>query len=220
MQVLLVEDNTLLASGISQALRSAGFIVNHVSRGRDALTAIKTSQPDIVILDLGLPDMDGMAVLRSARQDRFLNPVLILTARDTTFDKVSGLDSGADDYLAKPFEIDELLARLRALERRLGGSKSNDLRIGPVCLDTKALEVTVSGEPLLMSRREYMLLKALMESPNKVQTRDMLDSKLYGWGEEVSSNAVEVHIHNLRKKLPEGFIRTVRGVGYVVKSDT
>lgn len=220
MQVLLVEDNTLLASGISQALRSAGFIVNHVSRGRDALTAIKTSQPDIVILDLGLPDMDGMAVLRSARQDRFLNPVLILTARDTTFDKVSGLDSGADDYLAKPFEIDELLARLRALERRLGGSKSNDLMIGPVCLDTKALEVKVGGEPLLMSRREYMLLKALMESPNKVQTRDMLDSKLYGWGEEVSSNAVEVHIHNLRKKLPEGFIRTVRGVGYVVKSAT
>ncbi|TFH71677.1 response regulator transcription factor [Gammaproteobacteria bacterium LSUCC0112] len=220
MQVLLVEDNHLLASGISQALRAAGFIVNHVSRGNDALTAIKTSQPDIVILDLGLPDMDGMAVLRSARQDRFLNPVLILTARDTTFDKVSGLDSGADDYLAKPFEIDELLARLRALERRLGGSKSNDLVIGPVCLDTKTLEVTVNNEPLGMSRREYMLLKALMESPNKVQTRDMLDSKLYGWGEEVSSNAVEVHIHNLRKKLPDGFIRTVRGVGYVVKSTT
>jgi DNA-binding response OmpR family regulator len=220
MQVLLVEDNTLLASGISQALRAAGFIVNHVSCGRDAMSAIKTSQPDIVILDLGLPDMDGMAVLRSARQDRFLNPVLILTARDTTLDKVSGLDSGADDYLAKPFEIAELLARLRALERRLGGSKSNDLMIGPVCMDTKALEVKVSGEALLMSRREYMLLKALMESPNKVQTRDMLDSKLYGWGEEVSSNAVEVHIHNLRKKLPEGFIRTVRGVGYVVKSAT
>lgn len=220
MQVLLVEDNHLLASGISQALRAAGFIVNHVSRGNDALTAIKTSQPDIVILDLGLPDMDGMAVLRSARQDRFLNPVLILTARDTTFDKVSGLDSGADDYLAKPFEIDELLARLRALERRLGGSKSNDLVIGPVCLDTKTLEVNVNNEPLVMSRREYMLLKALMESPNKVQTRDMLDSKLYGWGEEVSSNAVEVHIHNLRKKLPDGFIRTVRGVGYVVKSTT
>jgi DNA-binding response OmpR family regulator len=164
--------------------------------------------------------MDGMAVLRSARQERFLNPVLILTARDTTLDKVSGLDSGADDYLAKPFEIAELLARLRALERRLGGSKSNDLMIGPVCMDTKSLEVKVSGEALLMSRREYMLLKALMESPNKVQTRDMLDSKLYGWGEEVSSNAVEVHIHNLRKKLPEGFIRTVRGVGYVVKSAT
>ncbi|MDP2285922.1 MAG: response regulator [Pseudohongiella sp.] len=218
MQVLLVEDNTQLASGISQALRSAGFIVNHVSRGKDALTAIKTSHPDIVILDLGLPDIDGLSVLRSARQDRFVNPVLILTARDTTFDKVSGLDSGADDYLAKPFEIDELLARLRALERRLGGSKSNDLVIGPVRLDTKAMDINVNNEPMLVSRREYMLLKALMESPNKVQTRDMLDSKLYGWGEEVSSNAVEVHIHNLRKKLPDGFIRTVRGVGYVVKN--
>jgi DNA-binding response OmpR family regulator len=218
MQVLLVEDNSLLAAGVSQALRSAGFIVNHVSRGKDALAAIKTSQPDIVILDLGLPDMDGLDVLRRARQERYSNPVLILTARDTTHDKVSGLDGGADDYLAKPFEIDELLARLRALERRLGNSKSKDLQIGPVSLDTKTLEVKVDGTPLLMSRREYMLLKALMESANKVQTRDMLDSKLYGWGEEVSSNAVEVHIHNLRKKLPEGFIRTVRGVGYVIKS--
>ncbi|MDO8908574.1 MAG: response regulator [Pseudohongiella sp.] len=218
MQVLLVEDNSLLAAGISQALRAAGFNVNHVSRGKDALAAIKSSQPDIVILDLGLPDMDGLEVLRRARQERYSNPVLILTARDTTHDKVSGLDGGADDYLAKPFEIDELLARLRALERRLGSSKSKDLQIGGVSLDTTTLEVTVDGTPLLMSRREYMLLKALMESANKVQTRDMLDSKLYGWGEEISSNAVEVHIHNLRKKLPDGFIRTVRGVGYVIKS--
>lgn len=218
MQVLLVEDNSLLAAGVSQALRAAGFIVNHVSSGRDALTAVRSSAPDIVILDLGLPDMDGMEVLRSARADRFVNPVLILTARDTTRDKVSGLDGGADDYLAKPFEMDELLARLRVLERRLGRATSNDIEIGPVCLDTKTLEVSVSGQPLLVSRREYMLLKALMENANKVQTRDMLDSKLYGWGEEVSSNAVEVHIHNLRKKLPDGFIRTIRGVGYVVKN--
>lgn len=218
MQVLLVEDNRLLAAGISQALRSAGYTVNHVGSGKDALTALRSSAPDLVILDLGLPDMDGIEVLRTARRDRFSNPVLILTARDATRDKVSGLDSGADDYLAKPFEIDELLARLRVLERRLGNSTSKDLKIGPVCLDTKTLEVTVADQPLLMPRREYMLLKALMENANKVQTRDMLDSKLYGWGEEVSSNAVEVHIHNLRKKLPDGFIRTIRGVGYVVKS--
>jgi DNA-binding response OmpR family regulator len=150
-------------------------------------------------------------------RQHFTNPVLILTARDKTQDKVAGLDSGADDYLAKPFEMDELLARLRALERRLGSVKSASILIDEVALDTQSLEVAVAGEPLTLSRREYMLLKALMESANKVQTRDMLDSKLYGWGEEVSSNSVEVHIHNLRKKLPAGFIQTVRGLGYVVK---
>lgn len=218
MQVLLVEDNSLLAAGISQALKAAGFTVNQVSSGNQALAAIRSNRPDIVILDLGLPDMDGLDVLRTARRDRFLNPVLILTARDSTQDKVSGLDGGADDYLGKPFEIDELLARLRVLERRLGSATSKDIKIGSVWLDTHALEVTVDGQPLQISRREFMLLKALMENANKVQTRDMLDSRLYGWGEEVSSNAVEVHIHNLRKKLPDGFIRTIRGVGYVVKN--
>lgn len=217
MQVLLVEDNALLASAVSRALKVAGFSVNHVDRGDTALVALRTSHPDIMILDLGLPGMDGLDVLRTARREHFNNPVLILTARDKTTDKVVGLDCGADDYLAKPFEIDELLARLRALERRLGNVKSKSIEIGPVSLDTHSYEVTVASENITMSRREYMLLKALMESANKVQTRDMLDSKLYGWGEEVSSNAVEVHIHNLRKKLPAGFIQTVRGVGYVIK---
>lgn len=217
MQVLLVEDNVPLAQAIVRALRAAGFSVNHVDRGDTALGVLRSNAPDIMILDLGLPDIDGLEVLRSARRQRFSNPVLILTARDKTPDKVAGLDSGADDYLAKPFEMSELLARLRALERRLGSVKSKNIEIGPVCLDTHSLEVTVAGEAITMSRREYMLLKALMESANKVQTRDMLDSKLYGWGEEVSSNTVEVHIHNLRKKLPTDFIQTVRGVGYVVR---
>lgn len=217
MQVLLVEDNTLLANAIMRTLKSAGFSVNHVDRGDRALSAIKTSQPDIVVLDLGLPDMDGLEVLRSARKYGFSNPILILTARDATSDKVLGLDAGADDYLAKPFEIDELLARLRALERRLSNVKSHSIEIGVVEIDTNSHEVTIAGEGISMSRREYMLLKALMESANKIQTRDILDSKLYSWGEEVSSNTVEVHIHNLRKKLPSGFIQTVRGVGYVVR---
>lgn len=217
MQVLLVEDNTLLANAIVRTLKSAGFSVNHVGRGDRALSAIKTSQPDIVVLDLGLPDMDGLEVLRAARKSGYSNPILILTARDTTSDKVLGLDAGADDYLAKPFEIDELLARLRALERRLSNVKSHSIEIGQVAIDTNSHEVTITGEVASMSRREYMLLKALMESANKIQTRDMLDSKLYSWGEEVSSNTVEVHIHNLRKKLPSGFIQTVRGVGYVVR---
>ncbi len=217
MQVLLVEDNALLAAAVVRALKTAGFTVNHVSTGESALTAIKTSNPDIVILDLGLPDIDGLEVLRRARRDNFTNPLLILTARDKIQDKVFGLDCGADDYLAKPFEIDELLARLRALERRLGSVTSKDITIGSVSLDTHSYEVSVNDEIISTSRREYMLLKALMESNSKVQTRDMLDSKLYGWGEEISSNAVEVHIHNLRKKLPENFIQTVRGVGYVIK---
>jgi DNA-binding response OmpR family regulator len=181
---------------------------------------LEIQRPDLLVLDLMLPGEDGLSLLRRLRDARDDLAIVMLTAKGDPVDRIIGLEQGADDYLAKPFEIAELLARLRALERRLGGSKSNDLMIGPVCMDTKSLEVKVSGEALLMSRREYMLLKALMESPNKVQTRDMLDSKLYGWGEEVSSNAVEVHIHNLRKKLPEGFIRTVRGVGYVVKSAT
>jgi len=217
MQVLLVEDNTLLANAIIRTLKSAGFSVNHVDRGDRALSAIKTSQPDIVVLDLGLPDMDGLEVLKSARKYGFSNPVLILTARDATSDKVLGLDAGADDYLAKPFEIDELLARLRALERRLSNVKSHSIEIADVEIDTNSHEVRIAGQSVSMSRREYMLLKALMESANKIQTRDILDSKLYSWGEEVSSNTVEVHIHNLRKKLPADFIQTVRGVGYVVR---
>lgn len=217
MQVLLVEDNTLLANAIVRTLKGAGFSVNHVDRGDRALSAIKTSQPEIVVLDLGLPDMDGLELLKAARRSGFSNPVLILTARDATSDKVLGLDAGADDYLAKPFEIDELLARLRALERRLSNVKMHSIEIGAVAIDTNSHEVTIAGEGVSMSRREYMLLKALMESANKIQTRDMLDSKLYSWGEEVSSNTVEVHIHNLRKKLPSGFIQTVRGVGYVIR---
>jgi len=217
MQVMLVEDNEMLAAAVVKALRTAGFSVNHISRGDQALAALKTSKPDILVLDLGLPGMDGLEVLRGARRQQFSNPVLILTARDKTQDKVARLDSGADDYLAKPFEMDELLARLRALERRLGSVKSKNIVIDEVDLDTHSYEVSVAAEPLGLSRREYMLLKALMESAGKVQTRDMLDSKLYGWGEEVSSNTVEVHIHNLRKKLPAGFIQTVRGLGYVVK---
>jgi DNA-binding response OmpR family regulator len=220
VQVLLVEDNTLLANAIVRALKNAGFSVNHVERGNLAVSAIKTCKPDLLVLDLGLPDMDGLEVLKTARKTGFSNPVLILTARDSTPDKVQGLDAGADDYLAKPFEIDELLARLRALERRLGNVKSHTILIADVEVDTNNHEVTVQGVHVTMSRREYMLLKALMESANKIQTREALDSKLYSWGEEVSSNTVEVHIHNLRKKLPSGFIQTVRGVGYMVRNQS
>lgn len=216
MQLLLVEDDRPLAQGLVQALGSKGYAVNHVVRGQLAVNSLKTEPPDIMILDLGLPDMDGLQVLRQVRLFSKELPVLLLTARDSTEDIVAGLDEGADDYLAKPFDVPELLARLRVLERRMNSSKSTEIQVGPVSLDTASMAVGVHGQSIDLSRREYMLLKALMENPGKVLTRDNLESRLYRWGEEVASNAVEVHIHHLRKKLGANFIQTVRGVGYRV----
>jgi len=218
MQVLLVEDDNLLADAVVVAMKRHNFAINRVSNGKDAMLVIDTAPPDIVILDLGLPDIDGIELLRKFRDRGFANPVLILTARDSTEDKVRGLDCGADDYLPKPFDIDELLARLRALERRLSKTTSATITLGNVALDTNTHQLTVDSSIVELARREYMLLKALMESGNKIQTREVLENKLYSWGEEISSNAVEVHIHHLRKKLPTGFIQTVRGVGYIIKT--
>ncbi|MFT7130498.1 MAG: DNA-binding response OmpR family regulator [Gammaproteobacteria bacterium] len=216
MQILLIEDDQLLAQGISQALKSEGFSVNHLDRGEPAVATIKSNQPDIVILDLGLPDIDGLVVLKYIRDFSKQLPVLILTARTTLEDKVAGLDKGADDYLDKPFEMPELLARLRVLERRLSTSYSNQITIGQVQIDIKAHTVEVDDINVDLSRKEYMVLKSLMENAGNIQTRAGLEAKLYSWGEEVSSNALEVHIHHLRKQMPAGFITTVRGVGYRV----
>ena len=216
MQILLVEDDILLADGLRTALKREGFAVNHVATGKQALTTLATDKPEILILDLGLPDMDGLAVLKRLRAGDHAPQVLILTARDATKDKVSGLDLGADDYLVKPFEMPELLARLRALERRTGGVKTSSISNDGVVLDTLAHSVSVDGEALELPRREYMLLKALMENPGRVLSRETLEEKLYGWGEELASNSIEVHIHHLRKKIRADFIKTVRGVGYSV----
>lgn len=216
MQILLVEDDELLAEGIVSALSRAGFAVNWLSTGKAACTQVVAEPPDIMLLDLGLPDMDGMDILKLVRQKKLPTQVLILTARDSTNAKVIGLDSGADDYLTKPFELDELLARLRVLERRLGNSSSSLINIGPLSLNTAHHEVLLDGAALVLSRREYMLLKALVEHVGVIQTREGLEAKLYSWGDEVASNAIEVHIHNLRKKLPPNFIRTLRGIGYMV----
>jgi len=216
MQILLVEDDILLADGLRTALKREGFSVNHVATGKQALTTLATDKPEILILDLGLPDMDGLAVLKRLRAGDHAPQVLILTARDATEDKVSGLDLGADDYLVKPFEMPELLARLRALERRTGGVKTSSISNDGVVLDTLAHSVSVDGEALELPRREYMLLKALMENPGRVLSRETLEEKLYGWGEELASNSIEVHIHHLRKKIRADFIKTVRGVGYSV----
>lgn len=216
MQILLVEDDASLADGLRTALRREGFSVNHVTSGKSALSAFSTDPPEIVILDLGLPDMDGLEVLAAVRAGENGPPVMVLTARDTIADKVSGLDQGADDYLAKPFEMPELLARLRALERRISAVKTSMISIAPVMLDIQAHKMSVDGREVDLPRREFMLLKTLMMNPGRIFSKQNLEEKLYGWGEEPASNSIEVHIHHLRKKVPPEFIKTVRGVGYSV----
>lgn len=220
MQILLVEDDRPLALGLQKALQIQGYAVNHVENGNAALHVIATEKPDILVLDVGLPDISGLDVLKKLRKTETALPILLLTARDSTDDKVAGLDSGADDYLAKPFEMSELLARLRVLERRLTSTKTSTINIGKVCLDTIEQHVTYEEKQVDMARREYMLLKSLMENAGRIQTRESLETKLYSWGEEVSSNALEVHIHHLRKKLGGDFIKTVRGVGYKINTES
>jgi DNA-binding response OmpR family regulator len=216
MQILLVEDDPAFSSALQQALQDQDYAVNSVSTGEAALYVVKTDAPDIVVLDLGLPDMDGMEVLRRIRRHNAGLPILLLTARTQLDDKISGLDSGADDYLAKPFEMTELFARIRVLARRLGSSGHGEILVGEVSLDVNRKTVTVSGREIELSRREYMLLKSLMTQAGRVQTRNALEKRLYNWDEEIASNALEVHIHHLRKKLGSDFIKTVRGVGYKV----
>lgn len=217
MRILLVEDDMQLARGLHQSLRAEGFTANHVNNAHCAWLTIQTNECDMLILDLGLPDMDGLSLLKKIRQHNLRLPVLILTARDSIDDKVKGLDQGADDYLAKPFDVNELIARLRVIERRLGTAITSVIQIGPVSLDSASHQIKIADDVLDVPRKEFMVLKILMEQAGRIQSREQLESKLYEWGEEVASNAIEVHIHHLRKKLPEGFIKTIRGVGYSVK---
>lgn len=218
MQILLVEDDLLLADGIVKALQRERLTVNHVQEGYAALNHLKVESPDILVLDLGLPDIDGLELLKRLRKNNNSIPVLILTARDLMEDKLAGLDSGADDYITKPFELRELIARLRVLKRRLSQAHTNEINIQNVTLNTTSLQATVDNESLQLSKREYMLLKALMENAGSILAKDNLEAKLYSWGEEVASNAIEVHIHNLRKKLPPNLIQTVHGMGYIIKN--
>jgi DNA-binding response OmpR family regulator len=218
MQILLVEDDRALADGLLYALSEQGLVVNHLNQGRLAISAVENVMPDMLILDLGLPDMDGIEVLKSVRKLSADLPILLLTARATIEDKVIGLDQGADDYLAKPFDVAELLARIRTFERRASSFKHATLTLGNVTLDPAGHKVYVDGNSISLSRREYMLLKMLLENVDRVQTKDSIETKMYSWGEEVASNTVEVHIHHLRKKLPAGFITTLRGIGYIINS--
>jgi two-component system response regulator QseB len=213
VRVLLIEDDPLLADGITVALTREGYAVDGFERGGAALAALEVEVFTVVILDLGLPDMDGMQVLQAARQ-RTSVPILILTARDAIEERVRGLDAGADDYVLKPFDLQELLARLRVVVRRAEGRVSQHLTLGALCIDEACHAVRWHDREVKLSRREYALLLELARHPDRVLSRPRLESLLYGWGEEVESNAVEVHVHHLRRKLAKELIVTVRGIGY------
>lgn len=216
MRILLVEDDPQLGDGLTVGLRQAGFAVDWLRDGRSADQALQSETFDLIVLDLGLPGLGGMTVLERARQRGQILPVLILTARDATGSKIEGLDAGADDYLVKPIDIDELSARVRALLRRSAGRAAPLLLHGELTLDPAARQVTRAGKPVELSAREYALLQMLLESAGRVLTRSQLEQSLYGWGDEPDSNALEVHIHHLRKKLGSELIRTLRGVGYTI----
>ncbi len=216
MRILLVEDDPQLGDGLSIGLRQAGFAVDWLKDGISADQALQAESVDFVVLDLGLPGLPGMDVLERARRRGQAMPILILTARDATGDKVSGLDAGADDYLVKPVDLDELTARIRALTRRSAGRAAPLLHHGALTLDPAAHAVTLDGQSIELSGREFSLLHLLLENTGRVLTRTQLEQSLYGWHEEPDSNALEVHIHHLRKKLGSDLIRTLRGVGYSI----
>ncbi|MEJ5211392.1 MAG: response regulator transcription factor [Burkholderiales bacterium] len=219
MRVLLVEDDSLLGDGLQAGLAQHGFAVDWVRDGAAAEHALKATSYDAVVLDLGLPRLPGMEVLRRLRDRKDDVPVLILTARDQVDDRVRGLDAGADDYLVKPFDLAELAARLRALLRRRYGSAAPVLQVGALVLDPAAHRVEFAGREVAVSAREFALLQELMLHAGRVLSRAQLEERLYGWGEEVESNAIEVHVHHLRRKLAPEVIRTVRGVGYLMPRD-
>ncbi len=216
MRILLVEDDRMLGDGVQAGLGAAGFTVDWVRDGEAALAALAGEGFAAVLLDLGLPRRDGLSVLASLRSAGNAVPVMIRTARDQISDKVRGLDLGADDYMVKPFDLDELAARLRALVRRSSGRADACLRHGELVIDPAARTVTLRGEVVSLTGREFDLLSVLLDAAGRVLTRRVLEEQLYTWGEAVESNALEVHIHHLRRKLGSELIRTVRGVGYLI----
>jgi len=216
MRLLLVEDDVMIGEAVLDVLRAERYAVDWVRDGVMADTALRSESYDLVLLDLGLPKRDGLDVLRSLRARHQTMPVLIATARDAIGDRIAGLDAGADDYVVKPYDTDELLARIRALIRRSAGRAEPVFSHKGVTLNPATREATVNGEPVTLSAREWAVLEPLLQRPGVVFSRTQLEEKLYGWKDEVSSNAVEVYIHGLRKKLGSDMIQTVRGLGYLV----
>lgn len=220
MRVLLVEDDRILGDGIASGLRQEGYAVDWITNGKDVVPSISSGHFDIMILDLGLPGMDGTEVLKDIRRKQYNLPVLILTARGTLQDKIMGLDTGADDYMVKPVDLEELSARIRALTRRPQGQAAPILTYRDITLDPAAHTVTKNNECIDLSPKEFSILHALMRQPGKIIPRNRLEETLYGWDESIGSNAVEVHIHHIRKKIGTDYIETVRGVGYVIGRNT
>lgn len=217
MHLLLVEDDELLGDGLKAGLSLSGYTVEWLKDGHSADIALKSSLFDLVVLDIGLPEQSGLEILKKLRKRNDDTPVLILTARDTIEDRIIGLDSGADDYLVKPFDLDELCARLRAIQRRHSGHSSPVLTHGDLILDPAAHSVKLKGEQLKISAHEFTLLHHLLNNAGRVIPRSRLEEILYGWDSSVESNSLEVFIHNLRKKIGKDFIRTIRGIGYMIE---
>ena len=216
MRILLVEDDEMIAQGLQTALRQAGFAADWMRDGKSAGTALQTSSFDLVLLDLGLPLRDGIDVLRELRKRGDATPVIILTARDDIRHRIAGLDAGADDYIVKPFDLDEVIARIRSVLRRAAGRGDPSIQHGDLRLDPVTRRVEHAGVPVPLSAHEYAVLEALLQRPGAVLSRAQLEDRLYGWDEQIGSNAVEVYVHGLRRKLGSDAIRTLRGVGYFV----
>jgi two-component system response regulator QseB len=214
MRVLLIEDDPMIGRAVAAGLQDAGYTVDWVRDGADAELALGHQLYELALLDLGLPRRDGLEILKNLRRSGSKLPVVIITARDAVVDRVTGLDHGADDYLVKPFDLDELLARARAVIRRQEGRSSPEMSCGALTLDPVKRLVTFRGAPVELSAREFAVLEVLMKEPGAVVSREKLEDAVYGWGEEVGSNSIEVHLHHLRRKLRPELIRNVRGVGY------
>jgi len=217
LRILLVEDDALFGDGLQTGLMQHGFTVDWIKQGRQALHALRVESFDAVILDLGLPDTDGIAVLQECRTRDDRVPMLVLTARNAVDDKLQCLDGGADDYLVKPIDIREVAARLRALLRRKDGRAKSAIRHGNIELDPLAHKVVVNGRSIELSHREFEILHTLIRAPGTVMSKEQLEQTVYGWVTEVESNAIQVHLHNLRRKIGREVIRTIRGVGYTIE---
>ncbi|HEY8157874.1 MAG TPA: response regulator [Methylobacter sp.] len=219
MRLLLVEDDEILGDGLVEGLKMEGYAVDWLTNGKLADEALKTNSYELIVLDLNLPDMEGLDILKALRGRKDETPVMVLTAKDTVPDRVIGLDSGADDFVIKPFELDEVCARLRALARRNEGRSVPNIEYKGIILDPASRQVTWNDEKVDLSQKEFEILSFLMSNIGRVISRARLEESMYSWDSDVESNTVEVHIHHLRKKLDPSIIRTVRGVGYIIDED-